>query len=122
MQDTRERAETEVVVRPSTYATILVHAEPGAASTRRVEAAAALARDLDARLIGLGAETFYPFPTTDPFTGYAGAEWVALLQEQVTKELQGAEAAFRRDAAGADVEWRQGQSYPHEAMAKAAAS
>jgi nucleotide-binding universal stress UspA family protein len=120
MQQTREWTETEVVVRPDTYATLLVHAEPGKDATHRVEVAAALARDLGARLIGLGAETFDPCPTPDPFTGYAAGEWAALILEQVTKELKGAEAAFRRDAAGADIEWRQAQAYPHEAIAEAA--
>lgn len=122
MQQTQERAKTEVVVRPGAYSTILVHAEPAGAATERVEAAAALARDLDARLIGLGAETFDPFPTTDPFTGMSAGEWVALVQEQMTKDLGSAEAAFLRDAAGADVEWRQAQAYPHEAIAQAAAA
>ncbi|MDZ4373159.1 MAG: universal stress protein [Phenylobacterium sp.] len=100
------------------YGTLLVHAEPGAASTERVEAAAQLARDLGARLIGLGAETFEPYPTPDPFSGYAAGEWVVLIQDQISKNLTAAEAAFRRDAAGADSEWRSAQDYPHDALAR----
>lgn len=116
MTKTMERAATEVVVRPSTYATILVHAEPGLASTHRVEAAARLARNLDAHLIGLGAETFDPTPYSGAFMGYTGGEWVGLVQEQVEKNIAAAETAFRRDAAGAEVEWRSIQDYPHRAL------
>lgn len=116
MTKTMERGAVEVVVRPDTYKSLLVHAEPGLASSHRVEAAARLARDLDARLIGLGAEGFEPVPTTDAFSGYAAGEWVALLQEQIGKNLAAAEDAFRRDAAGAQIEWRTLQDYPHQAL------
>lgn len=120
MTQTKERPVTEVVVRPNTYATILVHAEPANYSTHRVEVAARLARELDATLLGLGAETYDPIPTPDPFTGYAAGEWIALVQEQIAKDLQAAEAGFRRDAAGAKVEWRSIQDYPHQALVRTA--
>lgn len=121
MTKTMERAATEVVVRPSTYATILVHAEPEAASSHRVEAAARLARNLDARLIGLGAETFDPAPySAGAFMSYGGAELVGLVQKQIIDNIAAAEAAFRRDAAGADVEWRSIQDYPHRALVNTA--
>jgi nucleotide-binding universal stress UspA family protein len=116
MTKTMERPATEVVVRPNTYATIVVHAEPGLASTHRVETAARLARNLGARLIGLGAETFDPAPYSGAFTGYAAAEWVGLVQEQIGKNLAAAETAFRRDAAGAEIDWRTIQDYPHRAL------
>lgn len=116
MTKTMERPATEVVVRPNTYGTILVHAEPGKTSTHRVEAAARLARSLDARLIGIGAETFDPAPYSGAFMGYAGAEWVGLVQEQIAKNLAASEVAFRRDAAGAEVDWRTIQDYPHRAL------
>ncbi len=111
-------AETQSV--PLTYRTILVHAEPGRASSRRVEAAAWFARRLDARLIGLGAETLEPLQDIDPMMGAASAEWVVIVQEQVTKNLKAAETAFRSDAAGADVEWRAVQDYPTQALTRAA--
>ncbi len=120
MQKTIERPATEVVVRPSTYATLLVHAEPGLASSHRVEAAARLARSLGARLIGLGAETFDPALYSGPFTSYAAGEWVTLVQEQIGKSLAGAETAFRRDAAGAETDWRTIQDYPHRALVNTA--
>lgn len=116
MNKTKERNTTEIVVRPNTYATLLVHAEPGKAASARVEAAACLARDLGARLIGLGAETFEPAPTVDPFMSMAGGQWVSLVQENIEKNLLEAEAAFRRDAAGADIEWRTANDYPHRAL------
>lgn len=99
---------------------LLVHAEPAARASTRVRAAAALARDFDARLIGLGAETFDPTPTVDPFFGYAAGEWVGLVQEQINADLKAAETAFRRDAAGADVEWRSVQAFPARAVASVA--
>lgn len=121
MTKTIERPATQVVVRPGTYATILVHAEPALASSHRVEAAARLARNLDARLIGLGAETFDPAPyTAGAFMSYGGAELVGLVQEQITKNLAAAETAFGRDAAGADVDWRTIQDYPHRALVNTA--
>ena len=120
MTKTMERPATQVVVRPGAYKTILVHAEPGLASTHRVEAAARLARDLDARLIGLGAETFDAAPYSGAFMSYNGAEWVALVQEQIEKNIAGAEASFRRDAASADIDWRSVQEYPHRALAETA--
>jgi len=120
MTKTMERVAAEVAVRPDTYKTLLVHAEPALASSHRVEAAARLARDLDARLIGLGAEGFEPVTTPDAFTGYAAGEWVALIQEQIGKNITAAEAAFRRDAAGVEIEWRTVQDYPHKALAQMA--
>jgi len=121
MTKTMERAVTEVVVRPSTYATVLVHAEPGLASTHRVEAAARLARNLDARLIGLGAETFDPgIYSAGAFGSYGGAELAGMVQDQITKNIAAAEEAFRRDAAGADIDWRTIQDYPRRALANTA--
>lgn len=122
MTKTLERQTGGPVVHTSACATILVHAEPDAGSTHRVEAAAHLARDLGARLIGLGAETFDPGPYSGPFLGYNGAEWAALVQEQIDKNLVAAETAFRRDAAGVEVAWRAVRDYPHRALARAAAA
>ena len=120
MSQTMERAEAQAAIRPNAYATLLVHAEAGERSRPRVEAAAALARDLGARLVGLGAEAFTPIPTPDPFSGYASGEWVVLVLEQIAKDLQAAEAGFRRDAAGADIEWRSVQEYPARALVRTA--
>jgi nucleotide-binding universal stress UspA family protein len=119
MSKTQERPTAKTVDRADNYRSLLVHAEPGAASTRRVEVAARLARDLNALLIGLGAEAFEPGLTVDPFFGYAAAEWVTLIQDQINSDLTKAEAAFRRDAAGADIEWRSVEDNPARAIALA---
>lgn len=116
MQQIEERAAARPMAGADTYRTLLVHVEPGLSSGHRVEAAARLARHLDAHLIGLGAETFDPLPAADPFSGYAAGDWVAFALDQVTANLQAAEAAFRRDAAGADIEWRQARDYPDRAL------
>ena len=120
MQQTKERSAVEVTVRPDTYSTLLVHAEPGLAASHRVEVAARLARDLNAHLIGLGAETFEPIAISDPYSGDVASELIPLLQEQVGKRLAGAEEAFRRDAAGVDFEWRTMQDYPGRALVRMA--
>lgn len=119
---TQESPTARSADRTAHYTSLLVHAEPGTASTHRVEIAARLARDLNARLIGLGAEAFEPGLTVDPFFGYAAAEWVTLIQEQIAGDLNKAEAAFRRDAAGADIEWRSIEDAPARALARASRS
>lgn len=106
--------------RPAGYTTLLVHAEAGLATSKRTEVAAALAHQMGARLIGLGAETFEPIASPDPFTGYAAGEWIALIQAEIAKHLVAAEASFRRDAAGSDFEWRSVEDYPGRALTKLA--
>lgn len=113
---TQDRPTAPSPARARTYATLLVHAEPLPAASHRVVVAAALAKDLGALLVGLGAETFETMP--DPI-GTSG-EWMMLLQEQVNNDLKASEKAFRRDSAGADTEWRYAQDYPNQAMARAA--
>ena len=103
MQKTMDSAAAEGAVARSTYATILVHAESGQGSSHRVEVAARLARDLDARLIGLGAETFDTALFSGPITGFAAGEWITMVQDGLNKSLAAAEGAFRRNAAGAET-------------------
>jgi len=120
MTMTKERVASETVARPTTYSTILVHADASLAGCRRIEVASRLARDFGSHLIGLGAEAYEPITSPYAITGFPVGEWVALVQEQVTKDLKDAEAAFRRDAAGADIEWRSIQDYPHRALSRTA--
>jgi nucleotide-binding universal stress UspA family protein len=120
MTKAMERITPEVGVRPDTFKTLLVHAQPGRGSSHRVAAAGRLAREFDATLIGLGAETFERITLADPYMGYASGEWLTLVQEQIDKDLSAAEDAFRRDAGGAEVEWRTIQDYPHLALARTA--
>lgn len=120
MSQTQERPVAKATTPANALVSFLVHAEPGAASTHRVEVAARLARDHGAKLIGLGAEAFEPVLTVDPFFGYAAAEWVTLVQEQIAASLKNAETAFRRDSAGADIEWRFVEDNPARALGHAA--
>lgn len=102
------------------YRTLLVHVSPGLISSHRVELAAGLARRFQARLIGLGAESCEPVVTADPYAGQLVAEVYTQMMQQVEADLQAAEAAFRRDGAGGDIEWRVEKATPAIAMTRAA--
>lgn len=115
---TKDKPAVELTTRSDGYRTLLVHVEPGLASTHRVEVAGRLARDLDAKLIGLGAEAFNWVPVGDPFMGYASGEWAVMAQEQMVINMKSAETAFRRDAGGADLEWRTMESAPVQALTR----
>lgn len=117
MQQTKERSQSPDRTVQSAYRTLLVHAEPAGASSDRVELAARLARQFEARLIGLGAGIYEPVATGEPFSSMiVTAEWMTLLQEQVEKDIAAAETGFRRDAAGAETEWRVIHDYPAKAL------
>lgn len=120
MHRTKEQAASEQSSPAATYHTLLVHAEPGLAAANRVEAAARLARSVDGRLVGLGAEMFEPITFAEPYAMAATAEWATLLMEQVQNNLKAAETAFLRDSAGAEVSWRAVQDYPARALCKSA--
>lgn len=86
------------------YKSILVHVEPNALSDARVSAAAGLARRFHGRLIGIGAQAFYP--AADFGYGYLDGEAIQALRDQVEENLKYAEARF--DAAAKDLPtvWR----------------
>lgn len=117
-QDSQTLARSAAI--QSRYDSILVHVEPGDLSSPRTKAAARLARAFDARLIGLGAEAIEPLPPADPYSGLLTAEWLTAVTAQVAADLESAEASFRRDAAGADIEWRSVRARPAHAMANTA--
>lgn len=102
------------------YDSIMVQVEPGIVSSRRTEVAARLARRFDARLIGIGAEAIEPLPPADPYGGLLTADWLAAVMAQVDTDLQNAEEAFRRDAAGVTSEWRAFKEFPAAALARSA--
>lgn len=102
------------------YDSLLTHVEPGLASSHRTEVAARIARRFGARLIGVGAEAIQPTPPSDPYSGLLTAEWWAMMQQQMSADLRSAEESFRRDAAGAECEWRVVQEAPTRAVARLA--
>ena len=65
------------------YKTLLVHAEPAPASEARLDFAVHLAKDLEATLIGIGAEAFPAVAVTDPYGVSSGALFEALREQQV---------------------------------------
>lgn len=99
------------------YDSVLLHVEPGLASSRRVEIAAGLARRFGGRVIGLGAEALEPPTAVDPYSGQLVAELVVQMTRQIDADLKNAEQAFARDAAGVQSEWRVTQATPNRALA-----
>ncbi|MBS0363304.1 MAG: hypothetical protein JSR98_18160, partial [Proteobacteria bacterium] len=102
------------------FATLMVHAEPGLMGSQRVEFAGRLARELDARLIGVAAQSLTPFLINEPAGGYSPDERIASLVRGLETDLEDAGASFRRDAAGAEIELRTFNLYPAVALARAA--
>jgi nucleotide-binding universal stress UspA family protein len=98
------------------YDTVLVHVQPGVASSRRTELAAQLARRFGARLIGVGAELIEPVVSADPYSAQLVAEAYRRLGEELAVDLKSAEEAFRRDAAEAEIEWRSVEAPPARAI------
>lgn len=98
MIQTKEATLATIAAQARGFAAIAVHVEPELASSHLTEAAARLAREFDARLIGIGAEAMETAWVTDPNTGQVVAEWVAAAREQVQHRLNAAEhTVFRRD-------------------------
>jgi len=119
MSETQVRPFADRPVRPFGYASILVHVEPGLSASHRTEVAARLARDFNAHLIGLGAEAIDAASMAAPYPGLLVPEWVVAAQDEIAGRLKAAEEAFRRDAAGVDLEWRTMQTFPNLALVQA---
>lgn len=102
-----------------TYRTLLVHVQSEDAAAPRLACATALADELGAHLIGLGAETIPPLVFTDPY-GVMQSEWVAAVNEQIARDLEAAEARFHTARGDRDAEWRVLRDYPTVAMARTA--
>ncbi len=84
-------------------------------------AAADLARKLDARLVGVGAEMIQSAGIADPF-GVLGSNWMVELELLLQDNLKRAGEAFRTKTAGLETEWLCLQAYPAVAMAHLARS
>ncbi|MCG9917072.1 MAG: universal stress protein [Phenylobacterium sp.] len=108
---------SEISAKVSSLGGILVHVEPGEASRARVEVAAALAKAMGTRLIGLGAEMAQPL-VASPYGGVNSAQWVVAMNQQIEEDLASARAAFLRDAEGVDSEWRAMREMPARALAE----
>lgn len=110
---------SEISANTAALGGVLVHVEPGEASRDRVQVAAALARSMGGRLIGLGAEMAQPL-VASPYGGVNTAEWVVAMNKQIDDDLIAAQAAFKLDSAGVDSEWRAMREMPARALAAAA--
>ena len=108
-----------------TYTSVLVHVEADSPSSdARVELAAGLAERFACLLIGVAAGE----PAPVPVDAYGGGAVVADLliqdEEQIKRELSGAEEQFRKiaGARGVAVEWRSAMAMPAEFIALEARS
>ncbi|WP_304166704.1 universal stress protein [Phenylobacterium aquaticum] len=102
-----------------TYASLLVHVQPGVDEAPRLETAAALARDLGAQLFGLSAEAPPALGVSDP-TGMLQAEWMGVMQQELDRRLTAAQALFAKAAEDLPGAWRGVLDLPTRAMAGAA--
>ncbi|MCR5879274.1 universal stress protein [Phenylobacterium sp. J367] len=116
MTQARDQTTLNRPARTGCYDCVLVHVEPGLASSRRTEVAAGLAKRFGARLIGLEAETVEPIPVADPYGAEMTAQVFDQLAHEVDANLERAEESFRRDGAEADGEWRAARMAPADAL------
>jgi nucleotide-binding universal stress UspA family protein len=96
---------------------LLVHVQPEAGAQPRLEAAADLARKLDAQLLGLGAEMIAPIAMSDP-SGMLGGEWITLLQQSVETNLENARTAFVSQTKGMKADWLAVEDLPARAVVR----
>ena len=101
------------------WRSILVHVQPEAEAQPRLQAAAGLAQDLDATLIGVAAEMIPPMVTSDPY-GMIGGEFIGALMENLQTNLNNAHAAFEAAAGKVTREWLAIQEPPSEAIERIA--
>lgn len=102
-----------------TYRSLLVHVQPLAAAEARLQTAAALARDLGARLDGLAAEVPPNLGVADPY-GMLQAEWFSVMQAEQDRRFAQSDAVFNKILGDLPGEWRGVQDLPTRAMAGAA--
>lgn len=109
-------ADARLTPAAAAWRTLLVHVEPGDYAAARVDAAAALAEELGALLVGVGAETIAPMTFADPYMGPT-AELFTALREQIDANLKAAEKTFRSHATCAHREWRVVDNRPTPTLA-----
>jgi nucleotide-binding universal stress UspA family protein len=103
------------------WKTVLVHVEAGPRGGAQVDAAVALAEDLDALLVGVAAEAVEPMAYSEPYMAGVGPFYVA-LQEQISADLKAAEKTFRARAANTRHTFRALESRPVPTLAALARS
>lgn len=106
-----------------TYASLLVHVEPGPSCAPRLACAVALSDRLGATVVGLGAEAIPPLPMNmgGPYAAAEG-EWIVAMTEQITTDLTAAETRFRQAVGTRPRQWRQCRSEPTQALMEASAA
>jgi nucleotide-binding universal stress UspA family protein len=102
----------------SAIRTILVHVQADKSAAPRLEAAAKLARQLDATLFGLAAEMIPPLGSMDP-TGMVEGAWYLEMREQVQRNLELARETFREATKGLKTDFAWIQDLPAQALARA---
>jgi nucleotide-binding universal stress UspA family protein len=105
----------------SAIRSILVHVQSTVEAQPRLHAAVALARKLDATLIGVGAEMIQMHGLSDPY-GFADAGWVVEMQKFVQENLRNSEATFRAKTAGLKTEWLALEAMPSSVIAEVSRS
>jgi nucleotide-binding universal stress UspA family protein len=96
---------------------ILIHVQPEPSARPRLEAAADLARKLDAQIVGLAAEMMQPIAMSDP-SGLLGGDWVTLLLESIQINEQHAHDTFDKETKGLNASWLAVQDFPAQAVAR----
>jgi nucleotide-binding universal stress UspA family protein len=99
------------------WRTVITHVQPEGEMRPRLEAAADLARKLDATLIGIGAEMIPPYISSDPY-GFMGGEFIVAMQEAIQANLERGHNTFRQVAASQSHEWVAVEEMPCEAVAR----
>src|SRR5665213_971526 len=88
-----------------TYATLMVHLELGQSNAELLKTSGRLAKQFDARLVGIAACQPAQFAYAD---GYGGGEVIAACRDEIDKEVLDAETEFRGalEAGNPALEWR----------------
>jgi nucleotide-binding universal stress UspA family protein len=120
MAEAQHLAHPVAAAKPGGFATLLVSAAPELASSHIVEVATRLAHEMDAHLIGLGAMAPQYITDLSMYAGPLTADVLEIRNNELRQRVKAAEEAFRRDAAGRDVEWRCVEVAPTEALIQAA--
>ena len=97
--------------------TLLTHVSGDPQEAPRLRAAVALARDLDATLVGVGCEMMPPLGAGDP-TGMMEAQWILGMQEVVRTDLERARKFFEAEAKDIETDWIEFEDLPSDAIAR----